>query len=348
MSRGRSWRIYAGIASIVSSTLWQSSAGAFCRAVTSSPPPGYDPTVGGCYGFGADGGVGNGLFPLFWRNKCVSYSFEPFDSKYVTLAQAKTIAAAAFDAWSSVSCPGGGNPSISAILYPDVDCNDVPSTGHNNVIMFRDMKWPYDDASNTLGFTTLTVDLSSGEILGADTEINSAQWQIVPEPPAPENAYDFATIMTHEAGHFLGLAHSTEKSAVMFASYHSATKVQPDDITGICSIYDPNGTHNAFVGPLASPNCDATPLAGFLPMSCGSFDGGINDLQAIGSGAVNSGELRTCPGYDGCSIGQAAPRSGAPWGAVLGIGGLFGGTAAVRAARRSRRRRDAGSDSRQP
>jgi Matrixin len=339
MPLGRSLRAHAGVAAIVSAAVWPASASAFCRSVTSSPPAGYDPTVSGCYGFAADGGVSSGLFPLFWRNKCVSYSFEPHDSKYVTLAQAKSIAATAFEAWSSASCPGGGTPSISAILYPDVDCDDAPSSGHNNVIIFRDSVWPYDDASNTLGFTTLTVDLTTGEILGADTEINSAQWHIVPEPPAPENAYDFATIMTHEAGHFLGLAHTTDKSAVMFASYHPATLLQPDDVTAICSTYEPNGTHSALFGSLAAPSCDATPLAGFLPNSCGSFDGGIEGLQAIGSGAVSNGELRTCPPYDACSTGRSAGRRAMPWGAVAAMGGLFGGAALMRMARRPTRRR---------
>jgi hypothetical protein len=281
------------------------------------------------------------MFPLFWRNQCVSYSFQPGASKYVPIADAKRIAAQAFDAWSSAPCPGGA-PSITALLFPDVDCNDVPSSGHSNVIIFRDSVWPYDDASNAIGFTTLTVDLTTGEILGADTEINSAQWHIVPEPPAPPSSYDFATIMTHEAGHFLGLAHSADASAVMYAKYHPATSLQPDDVAAICSIYGSDGTHNTSNGPIASESCNPAPLSGFLSASCGSFDAGTATFSAIGSGAgVNSGELSTpCPAVNaGCAIG----RGSAPEGACLMTGGLVALGAIARLARRSaRRRRSAG------
>ncbi len=147
---------------------------AYCRAVTASPPAGYDPSAKGCFGFAGDGGASTGLFPLFWRNECVSYSLQSSASKYVPLSDAKRIVAQAFQAWSTAACPGGP-PSITAVPFPEVDCNDVPSAEHGNVIIFRDTIWPYDDAANAVGYTTLTVDLLSGEILGADTEINSGR-----------------------------------------------------------------------------------------------------------------------------------------------------------------------------
>ena len=54
-----------------------------------------------------------------------------------------------------------------------------------------------------------------------------------PRPPAPPSAYDFQTIMTHEAGHFLGLAHTGDATAVMYAKYHAGTALQPDDVAAI-------------------------------------------------------------------------------------------------------------------
>ena len=205
---------------------------------------------------------------------------------------------------------------------------------------FRDSSWPYDDGANAIGYTTLTVDLTTGEILGADTEINSANWTIVPDPPAPAGEYDLTTILTHERATF-GLAHSGEITAVMYAKYHAATTLQADDVSAICPIYHPDGTHDSIEGPLASESCDPTPLAGFLGASCGSFDAGVANLVAIGTGAgVNSGVLaEPCAEDPGCTIGRgAAPRS-APWSLGLMLGGLAAATAAVGIGRRARRRR---------
>jgi hypothetical protein len=316
-----------------------SPARAFCRAVTASPPAGYDPATNGCFGF-ADGGVTSGLYPLFWRNACVSYSFQSAPSKYLTLDQAKMVASAAFGAWSSASCPGGP-PSITATLFPDVACDAVPSTEHSNVIIFRDQSWPYDDSANAIGYTTLTVDLASGEILGADTEINSAQWTIVAEPPAPPvppGTYDFATIMTHEAGHFLGLAHTGDATAVMYAQYHPATSLQPDDVAAICSIYFPDGTHATSAGPYLADSCDPTPPAGFLAGSCGSFDAGTVNVYTVGSGPNPStdGLGVACPGDDsGCS----AAAGSRPWGLGSAAAGLVAAATVVRLWRRTRRKR---------
>ncbi len=116
----------------------------------------------------------------------MSYSFQAgaAPSKYISLTDAKRVAATAFAAWSGASCPGG-QPSVVAYNFPEVNCNDVPSTEHSNVIIFRDSSWPYDDGANAIGYTTLTVDLTTGEILGADTEINSFNWTIVPDPRRP-------------------------------------------------------------------------------------------------------------------------------------------------------------------
>ncbi len=332
-------RVFALVAGVA--LLGSSPARAYCRAVTASPPADFDPAASGCFGYGPDGGTTGGVFPLFWRNQCVSYSFQTGSapSKYVSLADAKRIAAQAFGAWSNAAC-ANGTPSILAFNYPEVNCSDVPSAEHNNVIIFRDSVWPYDDAANAIGYTTLTVDLTTGEILGADTEINSAQWDIVTDSTPPSNGYDLATILTHEAGHFLGLAHSADNSAVMFAKYHAATVLQPDDVAAICSVYGADGTRYTAQGPIAPEACNATPLGGFLPDSCGSLDAGIANLTVIGSGSgVNSGILtQPCPNVSGCTLGSTPPRR-SPWGWRFLTGGLVLAGSALGLGRRSRRRR---------
>jgi hypothetical protein len=97
-------------------------------------------------------------------------------SRHVTLDQATSLAAQAFAAWSGARCSGGGSPSINAVDEGPVSCSMVQynDAGPNqHVIVFRDDGWPYQDSSNVLGLTTLTVSNTTGEIYDADMEINS-------------------------------------------------------------------------------------------------------------------------------------------------------------------------------
>ena len=251
----RAAAVVCGLAAL----LCPGQAGAYCRAVTASPPAGYNPATQGCFDGEPDGGP---VFTLFWRNQCTSYSLQNPATKQIPQSDVSRIAAQAFASWSSASCPGG-MPSISAIAYPTVECSQVPSQEHNNVIIFRDDVWPYDDSANAIGFTTLTVDLTDGEIVGADIEI----------------------------------AHSADKSAVMYAFYQpGSTTLADDDISGICSTYTPDGSRNTSTGAVAQETCNAAPLLGFLS-ECGSLDSGIGGsfATAVGSGAGVDGVGGTDP-----------------------------------------------------
>ena len=150
----------------------------------------------------------------------------------------------------------------------------------------RDTSWPYDDAANAIGYTTLTVRIGTGEILGADIEINTANYVVVPDPPAPPMAYDLASILTHEAGHFLGLAHSADDTAVMYAFYKpGSSTLTNDDILGICSIYDPDGIRNTSDEAARGAHVQGlrASASGFRATAGRSTRGG--PATAIGSGA---------------------------------------------------------------
>ncbi len=253
---------------------------AFCRTVTELPPAGYDPAVSGCF-------LGDGAaLPVYWSNLCVGYSLQEDASGQVSLADAKAVAAEAFAAWSAASCAGGGAPTITATeIEPPGDegvaCDEVqynPYGPNQNVIVFRDQGWANEgDSVNTLGLTTITYDVQTGEIFDADMEINSHDFQLVPFPPAPAGAYDLLSVVTHEAGHFLGLAHSADPSAVMYAFYHpGSTTLQPDDVNGICSLDRPDGTRPTASGFVEAEACCPVPRHG-LASACAaeSPEGGV-------------------------------------------------------------------------
>ena len=106
--------------------------------------------------------------------------------------------------------------------------------------------WPHDDKANTLALTTVTYGVDDGTIFEAFTEVNTAQHQVTAQepPPAGSTAYDLQAILTHEAGHFFGLAHATEATSVMYAFYQpGAIKLTADDTSGFCAIYPPGTPH---------------------------------------------------------------------------------------------------------
>jgi hypothetical protein len=185
----------------------------------------------------------------------VPYAVASRASKQVSLTEATRVADLAFATWNNVLCDGKP-PSIAAyddgpVSVPDASgdalaawasCSDTNSCdpAAHDVIVFDDDKWPYSDPGITLALTTVTFGAEDGRILEAYTEVNSADEQLTTAEPPTGGGMDLQAILTHEAGHFLGFAHATDTSAIMYALYQrGAIELAADDVDAICSVYPP-------------------------------------------------------------------------------------------------------------
>lgn len=255
------------------------SAHAFCRTTTESVPANYDPTKNGCLPDGrllTDPKTGK-QYPsnyLFWRNQCVSYSVNEDASRVADFATATSIIDQAFARWPDAEC----GPGIKISNIGSTTCDEVrynADSANQNAIIFRDDTWPYKDAFSTLGLTTVTFNSETGEIFDADMEINSSQANLVAvdgNGAVGAKQFDLASVVTHEAGHFFGLAHSDDTTATMFASYKPGTtalrSLANDDKKGICEIYPDDATRTvsatvSATGAIASEACNPAPRHGY-------------------------------------------------------------------------------------
>ncbi len=280
------------------------NVGAFCRTTTCNPN---DSTAPNACQYDSNGCPTNGSV-LSWPQACVAFSIQKDASplRNITFDTMETVTGDAYNQWSLMDCGGGLVPSIGLVMRSPVDCdaveyNRIPGQPNANIWMFRDQEWPYGSVG-TLALTTVSFDAITGEILDADVELNSAQENITVGDVGID--FDLASIVQHESGHTLGLAHSPVKAATMYAQYTPGEvlkrSLSADDIAGICAIYPPGQNRGA---------CDPTPIHGFS-----------TECQAAGTGSGDAGTAGDA-GTVG-DAGSAEPEgSGGAGGAAASDGG---------------------------
>jgi Matrixin len=205
--------------------------------------------------------------PLSWASNCLTVGVQAAGSVLhgISFEQLRDATEAAFNTWTSADC-GSRNPSIHVEFVGPIQCDRSEfnrDAGNISLVLFRDDAWPYVGAVDTLGRTTVRLDRETGQLLDADIEINgTAAGGISLDGSA---GADLGSILTHEAGHVLGLDHSVFVGSTMQAGYTAADTglrtLESDDVAGICAIYPPD---RAF----ASTSCE--PTGGFSEQ-CGGF-----------------------------------------------------------------------------
>ncbi len=269
----------------VAVSLAAGSAAAFCRTTTCDGDP-----RATCH-VDAEGCATDGV-PLYWPTRCLSFGVQQDGSskRHISYDTFDAIVQIAFRQWLAVDCGGRKHPSFSmwdmGDDYGPIVCSqpEYNRTAPNaSVWMLRDSDWPHPSPGSTLALTTLTFQAATGHILDADVEINSFGVSLTTSDDAIE--VDLQSIVTHEAGHFLGLSHSIDQTATMYGSYdasnRSARSLASDDAAGICAAYPPDR---------AAPSCEGPEPSHGFSRYCG---GGVG---AAGCAVVRAPSAQPRPG----------------------------------------------------
>ena len=166
-------------------------------------------------------GVNDEQRPLFWATNCELVTVYPNGWTGLDETTIATSVAAAAAAWgSTVTCPASasaaaGSPSFEIVVsLAPPGARGVAALDYKNSVVFVQSDWEADPLA--LALTTRSVD-SAGRLLDRDVEVNVSRPDVVwaaldPQVPAAgsngREVYDLQTVLTHELGHFIGLAHT--------------------------------------------------------------------------------------------------------------------------------------------
>jgi hypothetical protein len=214
----------------------------------------------------------------------VGYSLDVAGTDALTPDEWTTAVQQAFEAWASANCGGGDPPSIDLFPLRDLPCKALPydPKGPNaNVVYFQDKDWTEGNAiDGTLALTTVDFSTGSSKIGNATVALNSSTNRFTVGDEDVQ--VDLVSVVTHEVGHFLGIAHSADPTAVMYPFYSVGAvrrSLSADDVAAVCAIYPPDRSAGA---------CDPTPPGGLD--GCDDADAGPHGCVVASTASGNAGD----------------------------------------------------------
>lgn len=181
-----------------------------------------------------------------WPHRCIPFHLHEDGSTDLPFNNVQSAIIDSFQAWQNPECSG------LEFFYQGIT-NDYrvgyrPREKNLNVIVFQEEPDEWVHQTGVIAVTTVTFCSAEapqcpfvGAILDADMEINGSAFTFTTTSDIRRVRFDLKNTITHEAGHFIGLDHTSVADATMFPSAppgeRSKATLDEDDIDGVCEVY---------------------------------------------------------------------------------------------------------------
>jgi hypothetical protein len=198
-------------------------------------------------------------------SNCVPMTLHADGSADLPFADLQAAVAAGLAVWNDV--PGAYIAFTTTTPASCCRAEFLQQGANANCIRWLEDDWPAEYPPAGIALTTITYAVDDGRILDADIEFNGADFSFGTDCAA--GLVDVWNTTAHEAGHVVGLDHSSVPGATMrprsYPGDCDLRDLTADDIEGLSTIYPPAADPGTCREPRGGLNLDCSPP----PEDCG-------------------------------------------------------------------------------